>query len=59
MNGVRCEHCDGSDFRLSEGFYYCSECGIRTNLMRETEYEHRENFHIKKLKNADQIREGN
>ncbi|KAF6210770.1 hypothetical protein GE061_013881 [Apolygus lucorum] len=32
---VQCERCGGDDFRLENGFYFCSECQLQTQEIQE------------------------
>jgi hypothetical protein len=41
---LKCDNCEGTEFTLSEGFYYCIECGIRTNTAQQVDYGLIENY---------------
>lgn len=32
-----CNVCDGTEFTLNAGFYYCDNCGQRTTVLQEIE----------------------
>lgn len=35
----RCDVCDGSQFSLNEGFYFCDECGAQLNQVLDLNLE--------------------
>lgn len=37
--GLHCQVCDGNDFELNEGFYYCTECYTRHDDLQEVIFE--------------------
>lgn len=32
-----CEVCDGTEFTINAGFYYCDNCGQRATVLQEVE----------------------
>lgn len=32
-----CNVCDGTEFTVNAGFYYCDNCGARANVLQEVE----------------------
>lgn len=43
---LRCTNCEGRDFYLQDGLYFCEECNVQFANLVEMEYEERinENF---------------
>lgn len=37
--GLKCTNCDGSDFYLQDGFYFCEECAFQYENLFEMENE--------------------
>lgn len=42
-----CEVCGGSNFTLTDGLYFCEECGTQNKFAREVIYDVREDFRTK------------
>lgn len=42
---LRCTNCEGRDFYLQDGLYFCEECNVQYANLVEMEYdEHNENY---------------
>lgn len=37
MSGVVCNVCDGTEFTINAGFYYCDNCGERITKLQQIE----------------------
>lgn len=56
-----CTVCDGTEFTVNAGFYYCDNCGERATVLQEVEDQAEDHFdeipkkafRIKKVANKD------